>query len=71
MLKVIGCDCTGHAGSDVMLVAKEAAMRPLRRLMAQLEAPTQPSGNQGSGTRISAKTEVGAARWLAIQNTLH
>uniref|UniRef100_A0A7S3VHK4 Katanin p60 ATPase-containing subunit A-like 2 n=1 Tax=Dunaliella tertiolecta TaxID=3047 RepID=A0A7S3VHK4_DUNTE len=27
----------GYSGSDVVLVAKEAAMRPLRRLMAQLD----------------------------------
>ena len=28
----------GYSGSDVALLAKEAAMRPLRRLMARLEA---------------------------------
>ena len=30
----------GYSGSDIMLVAKEAAMRPLRRLMATLEVPS-------------------------------
>jgi hypothetical protein len=43
-----------HAGSDVTLVAKEAAMRPLRRLMTQLEISTPPappkSGNQPDTT---------------------
>lgn len=30
----------GYSGADVFLVAKEAAMRPLRRLMTQLELAT-------------------------------
>ncbi|KAG2495460.1 hypothetical protein HYH03_006405 [Edaphochlamys debaryana] len=35
----------GYSGSDVAVVAKEAAMRPLRRLMAQLEldGPVDPN----------------------------
>lgn len=33
-------------GSDVFLVAKEAAMRPLRRLMAQLEAASAKGDEQ-------------------------
>ena len=28
----------GYSGADVVLIAKEAAMRPLRRLMSRIEA---------------------------------
>lgn len=28
----------GYSGSDIVLVCKEAAMRPVRRLMTRLEA---------------------------------
>jgi katanin p60 ATPase-containing subunit A1 len=41
------------AGSDMMLVAKEAAMRPLRRLMAQLEAaPADDDEGRARGSRL-------------------
>ena len=54
-LQQVADSTEGYSGSDVFLVAKEAAMRPLRRLMARLETgasegdPQQPS--QGSEDR--------------------
>jgi katanin p60 ATPase-containing subunit A1 len=50
------------AGSDVTVVAKEAAMRPLRRLMAVLEPSVYNSteGN-GSNSSSSASNSRGAA----------
>lgn len=38
-LEIVARGTAGYSGSDVMLVAKEAGMRPLRRLMAVLEGP--------------------------------
>mmetsp|Transcript_30621 Transcript_30621/g.54847 ORF Transcript_30621/g.54847 Transcript_30621/m.54847 type:complete len:172 (-) Transcript_30621:27-542(-) len=53
----------GYSGADVAQVAKEAAMRPLRRLMAALES----GGNQRSGVEaklgdISAEDISGALK---------
>lgn len=37
----------GYSGSDIRLVCKEAAMRPLRRLMTQLESIESDTSNEG------------------------
>ncbi|KAG1658974.1 hypothetical protein FOA52_008295 [Chlamydomonas sp. UWO 241] len=42
----------GFSGSDMMLVAKEAAMRPLRRLMAQLEAAPADDNDRRARSRL-------------------
>lgn len=48
------------AGSDVSLVAKEAAMRPLRRLMAQLEGETSREAASSSGSGAAKDSRVGS-----------
>lgn len=54
----------GYSGSDVAVVAKEAAMRPLRRMLALLESTTHgaaAAGNAGgAGDRQAANLQV----WL-------
>lgn len=47
----------GYSGADVFLVAKEAAMRPLRRLMSQLElsAPSLPAITRGGNVQQIVK----------------
>jgi len=53
----------GYSGADVAQVAKEAAMRPLRRLMSQLEAGgAQRSGVEAKLGDISAEDIDGALR---------
>ncbi len=44
----------GYSGSDVTLVAKEAAMRPLRRLMTRLEATPVGPGEWTRGCCAAA-----------------
>jgi len=72
----------GYSGSDVWLVAKEAAMRPLRRLMCQLEAAENSnSGEQKLGRagvhesgvtaeRPAAATQVGQIQVADIDAAL-
>ena len=49
----------GYSGSDVFLVAKEAAMRPLRRVMAKLEL--LPDGPLGAAAGAAAAAGAGEA----------
>eukprot|EP00199_Chlamydomonas_sp_CCMP681_P000919 CAMPEP_0119105734 /NCGR_PEP_ID=MMETSP1180-20130426/3625_1 /TAXON_ID=3052 ORGANISM="Chlamydomonas cf sp, Strain CCMP681" /NCGR_SAMPLE_ID=MMETSP1180 /ASSEMBLY_ACC=CAM_ASM_000741 /LENGTH=531 /DNA_ID=CAMNT_0007090871 /DNA_START=71 /DNA_END=1666 /DNA_ORIENTATION=- len=43
----------GYSGSDIFLIAKEAAMRPLRRLMEQLErAPAAPAAHASAAVPL-------------------
>uniref|UniRef100_A0A383VC06 Katanin p60 ATPase-containing subunit A-like 2 n=1 Tax=Tetradesmus obliquus TaxID=3088 RepID=A0A383VC06_TETOB len=54
----------GYSGSDVTVVAKEAAMRPLRRLMAVLEPSVYTSAegqSSSSSSKVSSTTSKGAA----------
>ena len=44
-LKNVATRTEGYSGSDMYLLAKEAAMRPLRRVMTKLEG----MGKEGSG----------------------
>mmetsp|Transcript_41395 Transcript_41395/g.66362 ORF Transcript_41395/g.66362 Transcript_41395/m.66362 type:complete len:110 (+) Transcript_41395:48-377(+) len=39
----------GYSGSDVMLLCKECAMRPLRRLMARLDQDLNPTAAMLAG----------------------
>jgi katanin p60 ATPase-containing subunit A1 len=52
--------CCAAAGSDVTVVAKEAAMRPLRRLVAVLEpsvyTSTDSKDSSGSSSRSNASS---------------
>ena len=46
---LIGTKLEGYSGSDIRLVCKEAAMKPLRKLLFQLEGidvGEQPKGNK-------------------------
>jgi katanin p60 ATPase-containing subunit A1 len=60
--------CT--AGSDVTVVAKEAAMRPLRRLMAVLEPSVYNSteGSKISNTNGSSSSKASSSRGAAAGN---
>lgn len=51
----------GYSGSDIHLLAKEAAMRPVRRLMAgmALAQHQQEQRQQKAGQPASAHPEVG------------
>lgn len=72
LCKVAG-EMAGYSGSDVMLVAKEAAMRPLRRLMAALESPqsgTEQSEPQTSAIQPVLVQDIRAAM-LAVKPCAH
>ena len=65
-----------HAGSDIRVAAKEAAMRPLRRLMEQLEpihannnAKTAPTPSAGPAALAVAAT-TGPHRVIGKQGVL-
>ncbi len=62
----------GYSGSDIKLLAKEAAMRPLRRLMARLDLDS-PGPNKQQGSRPAPQQEPPAADLLAVShaNTTH
>ena len=47
----------GYSGSDITLVAKEAAMRPLRRLLSALEG-----GSAGAWSGSAVGNDVGSAQ---------
>lgn len=49
-------DAAARSGSDVVVVAKEAAMRPLRRLLAMLEGDGAPAA------AVGGKAEVGTGQ---------
>lgn len=46
-LDAIAAQTDGYSGSDLVLVCKEAAMAPLRRLLAQLEEAEARAGGGG------------------------
>ncbi|GMF43035.1 unnamed protein product [Phytophthora fragariaefolia] len=48
----------GYSGADIKLVAKEACMAPVRRLMEELEATDAKSSNQGRGTSAADWREI-------------
>ncbi|KAJ9521218.1 hypothetical protein QJQ45_022945, partial [Haematococcus lacustris] len=54
VLQQLAAATEGYSGSDVALVAKEGAMRPLRRLMAKLEAAPSTASNGQQGLRSAA-----------------
>jgi katanin p60 ATPase-containing subunit A1 len=59
-LKSVAAATEGYSGSDVMLLCKEMAMRPLRRLMAQLECGSLLEyGNLAPGKRERGPAAVG------------
>ena len=79
VLEQVAASTEGYSGSDVFLVAKEAAMRPLRRLMARLEASSssggkeEPGGAGGAAGRRAAAApppEVGKIEQQDIQEAL-
>jgi katanin p60 ATPase-containing subunit A1 len=49
----------GYSGSDILLVAKEAAMRSLRRLVAQVEAGMEAPPAE-TAVRVGAGAGAGA-----------
>lgn len=62
----------GHSGSDIALLAKEAAMRPLRRLMARLEAGgggDVASGGAAAPGEVTAEDLAGAA--AVVRSSAH
>ena len=80
VLEQVAASTEGYSGSDVFLVAKEAAMRPLRRLMSRLEATSSSGGKEeppqqagGAGGRRAAAApppEVGKIEQQDIQEAL-
>ncbi|GAB9466571.1 Katanin p60 ATPase-containing subunit A [Globisporangium polare] len=48
----------GYSGADIKLVAKEACMAPVRRLMAKLEATDTQQQQQGPQQKSNQKTET-------------
>lgn len=51
----------GFSGSDLAVLAREAAMRPLRRLLALLDAPVAESGDSATGAGAGGGTAPAAA----------
>ncbi len=62
LLRVPFC-CAPCSGSDVAVVAKEAAMRPLRRLMSKLELDAPPEAQPAK-----LEVRVGVMLWLQTQH---
>lgn len=64
-LEAVAMATDGFSGSDVAVLAKEAAMRPLRRLMAVLEptaaATASPAPSSGASTSSSSSSSSEAA----------
>lgn len=50
-LDAIAAQTDGYSGSDLVLVCKEAAMAPLRRLLSQLEAAEAKTGGGADGAK--------------------
>ena len=48
-LKNVATRTEGYSGSDMYLLAKEAAMRPLRRVMTKLEGMWKEGSGKGGG----------------------
>ena len=56
----------GYSGSDLRLVCKEAAMRPVRRLVSQLEAMAESRGGEAvldsGGSKVDGREPRDARR---------
>ena len=62
-LDQVAAQTEGYSGSDIYLLAKESAMRPLRRLMSQLEAVDLAAA---AGTAVSAQQQQALANPEAL-----
>ena len=58
-LNLEGCagKCDGFSGADIKLLCKEAAMRPVRRLLGKLEKMERGDGGEGGGTVEETKVK--------------
>ena len=60
----------GYSGADIRLVAKEAAMRPLRRLMAKLEHLNLDDANANDNDGISSKKLMNAIEAINVDDVI-
>jgi len=58
---MVPASCGGTTGSDITLLAKEAAMRPLRRLLAALEPSVYSDSSAASPAAALTGAGAGAA----------
>ena len=58
----------GYSGADIRLVAKEAAMRPLRRLMSKLEQLNLNDSTDNDG--ISSKKLIDALDPIKVEDVV-
>lgn len=64
-LHSVATDMHMYSGSDVMQVAKEAAMRPLRRMVAILESGAGGDCTMGGVTQVDLEAAVGVVQSTA------